>query len=348
MTLGDLVQKVKIYWAEIKKNWLTIGLICLPFLAWQGYKVWTTPITYASNLTFMVNEEASGGASIVNSLLGDFGLGGAENNYDKILELGKSMRIIRLALFEKVEIDGQTDFLANHFIRIQKLHEEEWYKKPKDPSQPGLNGFLFTRDSFEQFSRLEYSAFKSIYGMLTGSEKHIPLFSGKYNQDSGIMSLSAQTRSEALTIVLLRTIFEQLSAFYIITSTEKQQETYNIIRAKSDSILRLLSGAEYGAARFNDQNYGLLRSTDQLPSERYSRNKGMYSLIYGESVKNLELADFALKNKQPYVQAIDMPIPPLRGAGYGKKKALGLGLGLGLVFGIAFVAGRKLIRDQLN
>jgi uncharacterized protein involved in exopolysaccharide biosynthesis len=85
-----------------------------------------------------------------------------------------------------------------------------------------------------------------------------------------------------------------------------------------------------------------------LPSERFARNKGMYTLIYGESVKNLELADFALKNKIPYVQAIDMPIPPLAGVGYGKKKALGLGLGLGLFIGVVFVAGRKLIFDQLN
>ncbi len=348
MTLGDLVRRIKIYWTEIKKNWLTIGLICLPFLAWQGYKAFTTPITYSTSLTFMVNEETGGSGSIVNSLLGDFGLGQQNNNYDKILELGKSMRIIRLALFSKVTIGGQTDYLANHFIRIQELHEEEWSKKPKDPGQPSLNGFLFTRDSFEQFSRLEYAAFKSIYGMLIGGESNTPLFSSKYNQDSGIMTLSAQTRSEEITIVLLRTIFEQLSAFYIVSSTEKQKETYEIIRAKSDSILRLLSGAEYGAARFSDQSYGLLRSTDQLPSERYARNKGMYTLIYGESVKNLELADFALKNKIPYVQAIDMPIPPLRGAGYGKKNALGLGLGLGLLVAITFVLLRKHYTDSIK
>ena len=348
VTLADLIQRLKEYWKEIRRNWLTIGLICLPFLVWQGYLAFTTPVTYSAGLTFMVNEETGGSGSIVTSLLGDFGLGGEQNNYDKILELGKSMRIIRMALFSKAEIDGKTDYLANHFIRIQRLQEEEWDEKPKDPSLPSLNTFYFTRDSFEQFSRLEFAAFKSIYGMLTGDEKNRPLFNSRYNQDSGIMALSLTTRSEALSILLLRSIFEELSAFYIITSTEKQQETYEIIKSKSDSLLRLLSGAEYGAARFNDQSYGLLRSTDQLPSERYNRNKNMYTLIYGESVKNLELADFALKNKIPYVQPIDIPIPPLTPTPYGKKKALGLGLGLGLVLGIGFVAGRKLVRDQIK
>lgn len=348
MTLADLLRRIKVYWIEVWRNWITIGLICLPFLAWQGYKALTTPVTYSTNLTFMVNEETGGGGSIINSLLGDIGLGNDQNNYDKILELGKSMRIMRLALFSKVEMDGKTDYLANHFIHIQQLHEKEWSKKSKDPAQPSLNGFLFTRDSFEQFSRLEFAAFKSLYGMLIGGESSTPLFSTRYNQDSGIMALSLTTRSETLTILLLRSIFDQLSAFYIVTSTEKQKETYDIIKEKSDSLLRVLSGAEYGAARFNDQSYGLLRSTDQLPGERYSRNKNMYTLIYGEALKNLELADFALKNKIPYVQPIDLPIPPITGARYGKKKALMLGLGLGLVLGIIFVAGRKLIRDQIN
>ena len=74
----------------------------------------------------------------------------------------------------------------------------------------------------------------------------------------------------------------------------------------------------------------------------------MYGVMYGESVRNLELADFALRNKVPYVQAIDLPIPPLTGFGYGKKKALAWGLGLGLALGALFVIGRKMVRDAIN
>ncbi|HNG90652.1 MAG TPA: hypothetical protein PK858_10625, partial [Saprospiraceae bacterium] len=283
-----------------------------------------------------------------NSLLGDIGLGSSENNNDKIIELAKSMRIVRKALFQKAVINGQTDFLVNHFIRIQHLHEEEWYKKPQNPGQPSLNGFLFARDSFEQFSRLEYAALKSVYGVLLGDEKHKPLFGTRANQDSGIMTLLLSTRSEELTIALLRAIFNELSGFYITSSTEKQQATFNIVQAKADSIRRLLTGTEYRAARFQEQNNLLLRPTDRLPTERMTREKGTYALMYGEALKNLELADFALRNKVPYIQPIDLPIPPISPAPYGKKKALGLGLGLGLFVGALFVIGRKMVRDQMN
>ncbi len=347
LTLRDLFVRVREYAAEIRRSWGTMALICLPFLIWQGYMAFTTPVQFQAGLTFMVDDDTGGGAGLLNSILGDIGLGSEKNNNDKIIELAKSMRIIRKSLFQRVDIQGQTDFLANHFIRIQHLHEEEWYKKPKSPDQPSLNGFLFTRDSFEQFGRLEYAAFKSIYGILLGDEKHAPLFSTRTNQDSGIMSFALTTRSEELTIATLRAIFDQLSAFYIISSTEKQQATFDIIQAKADSIRRLLTGTEYRAAQFREQNNLLLRPTDQLPTERMTREKGIYALMYGEALKNLELADFALRNKVPYIQPIDLPIPPLTGMPYGKKKALLLGLGLGLLVGGLFVVGRKVVREQM-
>lgn len=347
LTLRDIVVRVREYWSELKRSWRTLALICLPFLVWQGYMWYTSKPTYQTKLTFMVDDDSGGGGGILGSILGGFGLAGGSDNNDKILELARSMRIIRQALFQKTEINGQTDYLANHFIRLQNLHEEEWSKKPKNPGQPALKGFVFSHDSVEQFTRLENTALKSLYGMLVGSEESRPLFGARDNADSGVMTFTLSTRSEALTIALLRAIFDQLSDFYVNASTEKQQETYEIIRAKSDSLRRLLSGTEFRAAQFKEQNNLLLRPTDQLPTERLARDKAMLNLMYGESVKNLELADFALRNKVPYIQAIDLPIPPLTAAPYGKKKALGLGLGLGLVIGSLFVIGRKMVRDQM-
>lgn len=347
LTLSEIIAKVRNYWVELRRSWRILAIFCIPFMAWQGYMWYISRPTFQAKLTFMVDDDKGGSVGILGSILGGFGLSTGGDNNDKILELARSMRIIRQALFQKVDIGGQTDYLANHFIRLQNLHQEEWSKEPKNPNQAALNSFFFTRDSIDQFNRLENSALKSLYGMLAGSEDFRPLFSAKDNADSGVMTLSLSTYSEALTIALLRAIFDELSRFYIDASTQKQQETYEIIRAKSDSLRRLLAGTEYRAAQFKEQNNFLLRPTDQLPTERLTRDKAMLNLMYGEAVKNLELADFALRNKEPYIQAIDLPIPPLVGAPYGKKKALGLGLGLGLVLGSLFVIGRKMVRDQM-
>ncbi|MBN8681324.1 MAG: hypothetical protein J0L99_01670 [Chitinophagales bacterium] len=344
LTLKDLILRVREYAQEIRRYWWIVVLTCIPTIGWQAYLAYTTPVQYNAGLTFMVDEESSSGAGMLGALLGDFGLPGGENNYDKILELSKSQRIIRMALFQKVEIDGKNDYLANHFIRIQKVHEEEWYKKPKDPTQPSLNGFFFTRDSFENFSRLEYAAFKSVYGMLVGDKEHKPLFSNKYNPDSGIMSLMLVTRSEQLSITLIESIFNDLSDYYILSSTIKEKATYDIIQGKADSLYRLMVGSEIGQARFQDKTLGLIKAEDQLPAERFSRNKALFGLMYGEALKNLEIADYAVKDRMPYVQVIDHPIPPLSGFAYSKKKALGFGIGLGILFGLIIIFGRKIIK----
>lgn len=348
LTLKDLILRIREYAQEVRRYWWVVVLTCIPTIGWQAYLAYTTPVQYNAGLTFMVDEESSSGAGMLGALLGDFGLPGGENNYDKILELSKSQRIIRMALFQKVEIDGKTDYLANHFIRIQKVHEEEWYKKPKDPSQPSLNGFYFTRDSFENFSRLEYAAFKGIYGLLMGDKKHPALFSTSFNEDSGVLKLSLTTRSESLSIDLLKSIYENLSAFYILSSTSKEQSTYNIIEHKTDSLFRLLLSSESGQARFQDQSMGLIKQADKLPSERFSRNKALYSILYTEALKNLEIADYALKDKIPYIVAVDYPIPPIPAIRFSKMQIAIIGLGIGIAIGIILIILRKAVKDALK
>lgn len=348
LSLKDLILRIREYAQEIRRYWWIVVLTCIPTIGWQAYLAYTTPVQYNAGLTFMVDEESSSGAGMLGALLGDFGLPGGENNYDKILELSKSQRIIRMALFRKVEIDGKNDYLANHFIRIQKVHEEEWYKKPKDPTQPSLNGFFFTRDSFENFSRLEYSAFKSIYGLIIGDSKHKPLFTSSYSDESGIMYLSLNTRSEQLSLSLLNTIYYNLSDFYIKSSTEKELATFEIIQQKVDSLKIMLQSSETRQARFSDSNLGLVRQVDKLPLEQTSRNKALYSLMYGEALKNLEIADYAVKDRTPYIQMIDSPIPPLNKLKFSKLKGLIIALIAGLTIGVSIIAGRKVIKEKLN
>ncbi|MCY7329259.1 MAG: hypothetical protein LH618_11970, partial [Saprospiraceae bacterium] len=46
ITLRDLVLKIQDYWREIRRCWLTILLIALPFVAYFAYQAFTKPITY--------------------------------------------------------------------------------------------------------------------------------------------------------------------------------------------------------------------------------------------------------------------------------------------------------------
>lgn len=341
LSLREVLLRARAYAAELWRCRLLVALIALPVVTYFAYTAFSKKATYDARLTFMLNEE-KGGAGIA-SILGQFGglFGSGDYQLDKILELARSRRIVTSALFEKAEIGGTTDYFANHFIRVQGLHDK-WRKDST------LNGFLFTRGNPVEFSRRENKAMMALYGLLIGSEKGMtPLYSASLNEDSGIMALALSTRDESLSIELLSVLYEKLSTFYIEKSIQREQQTYDILAAKRDSIARALNRNDYATARFDDQHNALLMQTPKVPGKQYQRNTQLLQLMYGEAIKNTELADFALKSNMPFLTVIDVPVSPIRPTPPGRMRALALGIVLGGLAGAAFVIGRKIVREAL-
>ena len=344
ITLKDLIAKIKEYGVEVIKNWKILLMFIIPITALMLYKALTTPITYTSTLTFMVNENEGGmGMGAAAGILGMLGGGGEKNNLDKILELSKSQRILNEALLTKVEINGKTDIYANHIISVYDMCNTDW---EKDTALQ--NGFIFKHNKIDSFSRKELSAIKSIYSKILGNEKYAPLYSTSSSKQTSIMKMSLNTTSEELCVKLLKTIYDRLNIFYVSKSIEKQKYTYEVVVAKVDSIKRLLYGREYAKASYSDTHRGLVMETQQVPTQRLSRDINMLSIMYAEAIKNAEVADFSLKNKVPFVQAIDVPMFPLNPEKTGKIKALAIGIAIGMIIGILFIVIRRIIRDSLK
>jgi G-rich domain on putative tyrosine kinase len=361
ITLKQLVSKLSEYSREVRKNWLILILFCLLPTSYFMYKAFFDRPLYLTKLTFMINsdESKSGG---VASILGQFGLGEGESkdNLDKILALSKSNIILERVLCKKGSIDGVTDYYANHMIRLYKFHEK-WEKDTtglknflyksgdslKFIRKESLMGYLYNNDNAMTFSRTESGVLKTLTTKLIGSELETGIFSSIADKKSGIMTLSLNTVSEDLSIKLLEEIYLQLSKFYIDKTTEKQRRSYELVAAKVDSIESALTGVEYRQADFDDHNRMILFEKAKLPKLRLNRDRTILNLMYNEAIKNQELAEFALKNKIPYVQLIDTPIPPIKPIKQSKLRALIYGIGLGVFIGIVFITIRKMIREAL-
>ncbi len=344
ITLRELILKSRKYWTEIRRNWLIILLITLPFVAYFGYKAFIKPVTYTAQLTFMLNDNQGSGG--IASLLGQFSglLGSSGNDYklERILEIAHSRRIISTTLFKKYTLDGQEDFFANHIIRIQRLHE----KWKKDTT---LNGFLFTRGNLASFNRKENKALLALYGeMIGGEDVERPMFGTNLNDDTSIMTLSLNSADEMLAIDLLNTLYEDISAFYIEKSIERERETLEILAQKRDSIGRLLNNNDVASAGFQDQNNGLLLEMNKVSGRRYQRTNNLLTIVYGEAIKNVELADFSMKSNTPFLSLIDVPIPPIKPDARGRIKALIIGLVLGLTLGSLFIISRLVVREAME
>ncbi|HMS30493.1 MAG TPA: hypothetical protein PKD32_11615 [Saprospiraceae bacterium] len=307
LSFKGLVLSIKVYIRAILKAWKWIALFVL-----LGFGIFTllgikNHKWYEAEVSFMIND-TQGGLGGISALLGQFSgfLGASEEqaNLQKILELSKTMRIAQSIFFTKAVVDQKDDFLANHLIRELDL-KNKWSPDPIIGKKNKFKGFLFKSSDVAQFSRLESEAFKRLHKIFSATVQ-----TGASDK-TGIMKISIQSPNEELAYQLCKTMFSELSQFYVDKTIEKQRETYLGLKMKTDSLKNLMVRKEYGLAGLKDSYRGTWLQTEEVPKTILDRDIRMLLLIYGETVKNLELASFSLENVTPYIQAIDPPMLPL-------------------------------------
>lgn len=344
VSLKDIISTVQEFIKEVFKNWKIIGLLILLMSGIMLYNAFITPPFYSCNLTFMLNED--GGNNKLGGLAASFGLGiGGEGvtNMEKMLALSKSRKIIGKVLFEEIEVKGEKDFCINHIIKIYKYHDE-WTE------DSGLKGLLFTHYDKSKFTRKENKALKILHSRVIGDkERGIEgLFKSSLDEITGIMVFNVTSESEDLSIYLSQAIFNELKEFYISSTVEKEQITYDITKTKVDSLKMELNSAQYRLLKLTDSTRGLLLKQFENEQLKLRRQLEVLSVAYSEAMKHHQIADFSLQSNMPFITAIDIPIYPLSPIISSKIKAILLGFIIGGFLGGGFIVVRKIFRDAMK
>ncbi len=273
---------------------------------------------YPAELTYMVNEDE--GSQLGNnmlSMLGKFGMGGSTKfNLEKIVSLSKSENIIRKSLLTIDSIDGKKDYYANHLIDLYDLNKENELS------------VRYTQTDFSKFNVQEKNMLKILHKLMVGKDG---LMNTEVDLKTGIMTQTITTLDPRLSVSLSLKNFDELSRFYIEKSVSKEANSYNIIKRRVDSLYRILNNKEYKKAEIDDKSIGVWQEVQKTPSRVLDRDMRITSLMYGEAVKNMELAYFSLKTKTPFIQVIDQPFVPIKEVLQSKMKAIILGFSLGFL-----------------
>lgn len=344
LTLRDLIIAFHTYRREAFRHWWLYACVFLLIGGFLAYRAWSSPPVYAAELTFMVNEDEGGGLGGMSSVLGQLGLGRARTagryNLDKLVELAKSRRIIQQVLLTPY-VDS-TSFIGNALITEYQL-DEKWGE-----GNPAMKGFRFTHDSVESFNANERHALLALHSLLKGGEKQPGLISASYDELSGILSLTCATTNEDLSLAITLTHFEKLGKFYIDQAIERQQKTYELVHAKVDSIAGELSRTDVNLAVFTDASNNLFSRVDQVKGQRLQRDIIKLSAMQAEAVKNMEYAEFMLKNARPVIQELDIPISPIQPVKPSLLKALLIGAAVAFILVSLYIVGRKVTREALG
>ncbi len=183
--------------------------------------------------------------------------------------------------------------------------------------------------------------------MIIGSEHTPGFYSTKLDEETGIMTLAAKCNAPELSIQWLNSIYKNLSEYYIDKTIEKQLSTFKVVREKVDSIQNEILSKEMRLAKAKDSGRGIYTNQARLSEARLMRDLQILGLMQGEALKNLEIADFTLKTKTPFIQLIDAPILPLSPRGQSKLRGIIIGGILGGVIAVVFIIGRKIFKETM-
>ncbi|MFT5104240.1 MAG: hypothetical protein ACI86C_001904 [Candidatus Latescibacterota bacterium] len=344
--ISEILQMIKTYWslAWRNKGWVVVGSIVLAGLLVT--QAWLTPKKYSAPLTFVINEDDGGSGGGIGAVLGELGFGGSKagHNYEKISQLATSRLILGKAMTSLATVNGKTDFLGNHLVDILEI------PLTSKNGNIDLTGFRFQPSRDSLYEPQQDLAILLLSKKIKGDPKDGTegLLSIDYDDESSFLKIVGKTEYPELSIALANTLYDVLSEFYIHNTIEKQQATYDHVANKADSIYGELRSAEMQLARFQDQGKSIILSTNKLPKQQLARKVEMLYIMYGESIKNQERAEFLLNSATPYFQVIDRPLGPFQPTGKSRMKALIIGGILGGLLAIGLIIGRHWLMERLE
>jgi uncharacterized protein involved in exopolysaccharide biosynthesis len=331
ITLKELIAKGVEWFRYFKSKWkiIVLGGIVGALI---GFAIaYIDKPVYTAELTLALEEKSTGGSYA--GLASQFGIdiggsGGGAFSGENTIELMKSRNIIEKALLTAVTIDDKRDLLVNRYIEFNEWRDK-WEK-----SRPDLAAISFS----ENEERSTFGIKKdSILNAVYKSIKNGNLTIEKIDKKLSIIKVSVKSKDELFAKYFTEIVVNAASNLYVQTKTQKSKQNVDILEAKLDSVKYELDKSIYGAASSKDQNQNVIRARGNVTSAKQQLNVQVLTTMYGELVKNTEMAKYQLMREEPFIQIIDAPILPLEKTKLEKIKGGLIGGVLGTVISLLFL-----------
>ena len=326
-----IIVTISDYKNELKKRLLIILAVAIIFsLIGFGFSR-SQEDQYNAVISFIVEDQSEGSnlsafSGMANMIGIDMGASATSSfNQQNIIELLKSRKIIERTLNNTCKIEGKSDLLINHYIRINNLIT--------DSSTINLSSNYYN----DSITRI-------VWFRIIDRDMDI-LFQ---NDKANILDLSFESLNAELAKNFTEIVIDEMSEMYIDHQTEKSRNTLNNLYNRSDSIFKDLKISERNFAKVKDNNMRVMTASGRLEELQYMREVEILQSVYLELRKNIELAHMSVLNETPLIQIVDKPVLPLENINRSDLFWIVIFTFLG-VFTICFIIIlRKLVRDALE
>jgi len=299
-----------------------------------------SPVHYARTTFVLDNDSTSsmGDLSSIASLAGINATSLLEASslfqIDNIQELYKSSSMIKKTLMSNVVEQNEEFLIIEKFIAAERL-EKKWLKLGVSSDDLKLN----------KPSRVKDSLVKELIKLI----KKEYLLVEKLSRKTTILEIGFDHKDEILAKTFNENLVQIVNQFYNKTKTLKTGANLKILQRQSDSVKIVLDTSIMLLAEIDQSipNANPISKVNLVPYQKAMIDVQTNSAIYGELLKQLELAKVTHRNNMPLIQVIDKPSYPLENSRWKLFKTLIYGLIFGFSFSI-FSLSLKRTTESLN
>jgi hypothetical protein len=305
ISVKELAQEISAIWKYLRGHWLRIAVLGFLGAIIGFYAAWVKPVKYVGSIRFVAEESKAVGGGLA-SLAGQFGLdlggasGGGFFSGENMLLFLKSKSLVRQTLLTSLEGD-ETTTLADRYAEVYGL-KKNWVENPN------IGSVNFSSHRNLNFSRKEDSLLQVVVSSVIKDLEVI-----RPEKKATFVEVTVKTIDEMFSKLFVERLVTACTNRYIQSKTSLKAANVALLQKRADSLGALLNNTTYRAAvsqqALVDINPAL--KTALVTSEISSREKMMLATIFGEVVKNLELAKFTLSQETPVIQIVDASYLPL-------------------------------------
>jgi hypothetical protein len=320
------VKRVMVDWYHyfLSKKMLLFSIVFLGGLTGILYG-WLEKPSYQAELTFATDNDNTSRinayAGLASQLGIDLSTGDGVFTGNNLEEVFKSRLLIRKTLLSEVTIEGRPVLLVNYLIQ-SGLWDADWKNKPS------LAHLVFHPD-WEEGNRNPDSVLKKITAVFAGDFLTVE----KKDRSTDIFTIDFESKDEWFAKLFVEQLTKNAIDYYICYKSGKARQNVILLEKQADSVKQILSGNITATAADNYLNSNPAWQVTNTRPQRRQVEVQVNTVLYGELVKNAELAKINLRKETPFIQVLDTPMLPL------DKKRLGRIRG-GLLFGtVSFCGG---------
>jgi uncharacterized protein involved in exopolysaccharide biosynthesis len=328
-TIADLTRQIGNYLRYVRKKfWVLIlaGIIGISLGLVYYFLIQKPKFTGAAS--FVLQEKSSSSLGSFAGLASQLGLdisgAGSGNSLfagENILEILTSQHIIYKALLTNVNGDtGNGPKLIDRFLEVNKM-KERWADKK---ALAGIN--YFNVSSADSLTPLQDSVMQIVYKGVTKS-----LSVEKSGKKTTIVLVGFTSTDTMFARRMPQLVISEAAIFYINVKTTLIRKNVEKLERRADSLLLVLNGRSYNAADLRILDANPAMRTIRVPEEIAVRDRAVAGTLYGEVVKNLEIARMTLVQETPLIQILDVPGKSLTNFKRGKLVCMAAGI---FVFGM--------------